>query len=693
MKYENIDQYTSYIKREQFEENSRNIISSYKEKEILFYQLIESYIIDLITIFENKINDFSHKSFVYLNIYITQFVNYLYYLINNFSNNIDNNILFVKLKNKLDLITKEYFKKYTLDSLIKLDTLFNSDIWKRVELKDISDLFHIQNLCNKTPFLLIPLLKYDPFSCLYNIDYYKNFELNINILYMCYNKSNNESKDDIENILTILIKEKDETTKSPILNNNNIYLNYNLFLLSKFKSKNNDDYLYNKIIECLTINTTIIKIKADTDLLNITVSSSCYSLITYIIDLFCLSFFFQNHISDIYSNINLMFSFYYISCINAFSEKQYISFLFDDSVYNVSLLAKKTEKLDSFFEIIMFQHKHLLLKNFINESLIELKLFFNKEIEFPSNGSTNSDYNTIKLPELSQDVTSLYTSKNIYNLLIEKIIAYESLSSVIFVLSNIDYLVENLNTKKEDLYDINNYKNKQFLINNNLFMFQTKSFLYTLSCKNLLKSLESNITNKIINFKWKADDKLTMFSEPNFWINDIDLEICSIYEKLDILSMNNLNYTCKSNFVESLVIYLLDIMLNAFSCVKKCNNTGRSLMLTDIKFLKEKIEKNFNFNRLSFIFSTIEIYINSWYSSEEDLVNYVNAGVYNIKNSDINKVYDLKTNYAYYLIHPKPLSGIIISSEVLKSNKKDISKRIESVYQKLITKLNDFYDN
>ena len=50
-------------------------------------------------------------------------------------------------------------------------------------------------------------------------------------------------------------------------------------------------------------------------------------------------------------------------------------------------------------------------------------------------------------------------------------------------------------------------------------------------------------------------------------------------------------------------------------------------MLKDVKFLKSKLETKFNFD-ISSIIRELEMFINSWYSDEEQFLSYILEQVY-----------------------------------------------------------------
>ena len=78
-----------------------------------------------------------------------------------------------------------------------------------------------------------------------------------------------------------------------------------------------------------------------------------------------------------------------------------------------------------------------------------------------------------------------------------------------------------------------------------------------------------------------------------------------------------------------LIKYIVGNIQDNFSKIKNCNDTGRSIMLKDIKFLKQGIEnelKKYNYNKkikTNELFDIIVQYINAWYYNTEEITKFI----------------------------------------------------------------------
>ena len=170
-------------------------------------------------------------------------------------------------------------------------------------------------------------------------------------------------------------------------------------------------------------------------------------------------------------------------------------------------------------------------------------------------------------------------------------------------------------------------------------------------CRNINKCDIS--LSKLLWFKWEADENKSNFNEVNYVIEELYLEICCICDKIVTISAGCLTEKSKENFLEVMFYNLNEQLLITFSQIKKCNTTGRSLMLKDIKFLKQRIQEAFGLKKLNNIFSSLEMYINAWYFVEEEMVKYVK-----------------KEN-----ISPKALSGLLNTADNFNLKKGGVQKK------------------
>lgn len=640
------------------------VILDVNKKRKMFYEYLENQINQLIDIFTEQIQKFDQRSFIIFNVALNLFVFNLEFKL---KGKVQEPLNFSNFREKIKSLVSKYLSYLSSELIKKIGTLFTSDQWKRIMYKDISEFFQFSKLIHKTPFMLQVFLPYLNSSMKYDEkteksiinSYYEFFDILMNSAKLTPNQANSSINSYINNeMLRSDSNDKEELSEiKPLISVKIAELPFNSLG-----------------IRFINANELIISRSIDTNK-DLIFSTSTYSLMTYIIDIFSFGFLAEDCITEVYRHIFYILDYYTITCINVFSERSFISTLFDDSVYNLETLAKKPEKIDAFLDAIQHQHKHLSIKQYLVESLSGLKIFLNADIEFPSGlGPTGSNEKGLrgsigtlnassKLAVLNPDI--VFNPKNIYNLVVEKLVAYESIRTLKKMITRLSYL-------NAETYDEHNQIIATKLAKYKSMTSQLKSFVYLPVAANVMKTSQY-ILDKILNFKWEADENNTKFTEGNMWVDDLYLEICSQYEKLDLFSNSTLSYKSKFKFIEILFTYMLEQIMGTFSNVKKCNSTGRSLMLKDIKFLKQKIGDNFNIKKLSQIFSKIELYINAWYYNDDELLKY-------IKGTDV---------------HPKMLAGIMNTgtyfTKLNKSAKKDCLKKFEQAYYEQIDNLRLIY--
>lgn len=140
----------------------------------------------------------------------------------------------------------------------------------------------------------------------------------------------------------------------------------------------------------------------------------------------------------------------------------------------------------------------------------------------------------------------------------------------------------------------------------------------------------TKISQTIEDFKWapSQEEGSAQLFEASPWVGEIlkyfNLilsEITSQYT--DFFGEKNLKY-----YFSMLIRYIISNIQESFSKIKNCNDTGRSIMLKDIKFLKQGIEdilSKYNYKKLintNELFDIILKYINEWYNNCDDLIKF-----------------------------------------------------------------------
>lgn len=682
IKDENFHYFSKKYTRIECLNNNQNVILSYFQKRKIYFELINSTLSEILSVFSDYIIRLDHRTISYFICILNCFKMYSNIIYNKEYDNYDNNkndnnikkenksnINNKNLESTISILVTSHLDYWIKEYCKKINLFFTNDIWRPIKVNDLSDILKLNNISEKIPLFINKLLSI-------------NKQMNNK-----ENKNENENENKNEFDLNVVYFETEISSIIKTL--------YDSCLMSNIKAEEMINSLSKKVFlnfdkkEQLFFENCFENIK-ETDVKRISsISSSGFSLINYFIEISSMSFLFLNTkiISsyEIFKNCLLLIDYYILSCIDAFSDKNELVNLYDDTVYNIEQLVKKPEKLDTFFEIIKFQQAHLNIKKYSTQSLFRLKERLDPLLVFPSSFVSKAKNNNgvSKLPELNTEIAIRLNNKNIYNLLIERIVAYDSIYTIA---SLVEKLFISLNNYHNSITLLGNIKNEMtyqnLTIEKNdlslrigqfkLTISQLKSLLFHKSSLNLTKSMEIYI-DKAKSFKWDIVESNNFISEANSWIEDIYLDISLQYEKLDILSLGELGIFSKIAFIEILIKNILELYMFSISNIKKCSSTGRSIMLKDIKILKQKIFDLIPQLNISDIFNHIEIFINSWYYNEESLLKYLNEDH----------------------PHPKLIASIVFTGDYFgglnKNKKKEVLRKLEEEYYKIIEELKNKY--
>ena len=184
------------------------------------------------------------------------------------------------------------------------------------------------------------------------------------------------------------------------------------------------------------------------------------------------------------------------------------------------------------------------------------------------------------------------------------------------------------------------------------------------------------ILQKMNNQKWflTEDDNLD-FSEASPFINSLIDEMYEKYDKLNSLSGGSLTIQSQLRFFDIVIKFIVENLQISICLIKNINSTGRSLFLKDIKILKMKLDEKFKEYKkkikIEDNFSELSLFLNSWYSNEDDLIQYIK---------------ETKLDYKY-------MSCILWKGEYfekLGNREKDIfKKKVDDIYLDLLLEIND----
>ena len=117
--------------------------------------------------------------------------------------------------------------------------------------------------------------------------------------------------------------------------------------------------------------------------------------------------------------------------------------------------------------------------------------------------------------------------------------------------------------------------------------------------------------------------------EQSFWVS----KIINLFEIIVEIIFNKYGKIFEEKkllkYFNILIKYIVSNIQDNFSKIKNCNDTGRSIMLKDIKFLKQGIEnilKKYNYDKnikTNELFDVVIQYINAWYYNTDELTKFI----------------------------------------------------------------------
>lgn len=293
---------------------------------------------------------------------------------------------------------------------------------------------------------------------------------------------------------------------------------------------------------------------------NFIISSSSNLLIKSIMDLVTYLLFFDSLTYEIFLQIFNLYDYFIIATLFMFTDKKIISCLFEEINAEES---RKKGKIEYSIEMVLFQKRYSNLRRFINLSKQNLEKLYEKNLDLIKNSYEIQTYETNEfyLPQLNSEIN--LHDNNIYAGMIENIVLFESIHSLYKILNRLKHYTKNINLeikvieihKKFDLY--------KSTIN------ELKMFFYKPICNNIFKI--DSILNKINNFKWDLKDQESdsQFNEASPFIDNIFQEICEKYDKLFLLSGGSLTPKSQKRFLEVMLVYFAEKLLDSFSKIKK----------------------------------------------------------------------------------------------------------------------------
>ena len=585
----------------------------YEKREIIF-SIIEKKISKIIFILFNDIpniknNSFSNKKNFYMLLSII-------------------NIFLESLKKELE-IKESYHLNKLLQSLInlqlkailkihirKIGILLEGDNWKRLALQDNNEIF--SEMKSNIPLYF---KKFLPYFNKEGEDYLNNIK--------------NISVSKIENIKDLFFKMSEN--------------------LDNFFSPKKIKYNYDSDVQ-------ILSKKLDNS--KIIISTSSYSVLKSYKEIIDNAILFDKISYEIYIELFNLGDYFILSSVNLLMIKKiYLSQIFQ--LLNIEEV-KKTNNLTEYFPYALYlnNYKEMRLLFLITRDNLS-KLYDGINVDFLNNNNQDDNTNNVYFPKLNPDIN--INTNDIYNLLIESIIVIESIISIYKYIKRLRFIIKeekeeekNIINKKLDLYKI--------------AIKEIKQYIYKPLCHNIFKM--EPILTKINNQKWVLNENDNLdFSDASPFIYSILDEIYEKYDKLNLLSNGSLTYQSEIRFIDIVIKYFVENLQISVCLIKNINSTGRSIFLKDIKILKMKLEEKFKFykKKINFEenFSQLSLFLNSWYSNQEELIQYIQ---------------ETKLDYKYmsYILDKGDYFEKLSSKE-----KENFKKKVDEVYINLLKEIND----
>ena len=409
-------------------------------------------------------------------------------------------------------------------------------------------------------------------------------------------------------------------------------------------------------------------------------SSSSISIIRGFFDLILDLLFYDDLVFEIFFQIFNLYDYFIFASLNMIiTDKKYLNDLIQDLNFED---IKKKERLEYGSEMTTYQQKYANFRKLFISTKQKLEILFQKKggIDIEKN-CTNFDnayeMNQFFLPKLSSQVelemggSTSINDKFASSFYYESLMVIESLHSIFKIIKRLEHFKAKIELEFQSGFiseTINNYK---------LILKEARDFVYRKLAIQLINF--EPIRQKILDYKWdpaetEAD---TQLFDASPFINDIIIELRIVYSHMG--KIKKLPLKIQQKLIDSFIQYVIECVMEAFSRLKRCNPTGRSIMLKDLKFLKQRIEdlvKTWGF-KMSFdsYFSLIMNYVNAWYYGCDDLYSFL---------------FDNNIEYKYWL-------GISNTSPIFndlpRRQRKDFTQKVEDKYysdfEKIISNLSE----
>ena len=459
--------------------------------------------------------------------------------------------------------------------------------------------------------LLMEIIKYDNVKNIKKVgvllggDIWEITSLDDSLNMFTYEKIDERTPFYLKNFLTLI-----NDVKS-IVNNNTIVNIFDKVFLSQVKidRKNSiNNSIHFKLDEIINDNKNITLLSKPLKFKELIVTSSFIGMLRGLIDLLTDILFFDSLTYEIFFQIFTLFDYFLFASINMFIiDRSYLNGLI--STINLEELKEKG-KIDYASDMTSYQNKYKYLRMFLIHTKEKLEGIFKKE-------KLNPD---IYLPRLSKNIIdnkNRYTKSNI-----SKIILWiNTLKSLYKVLKRYSHFSKKIELDFQRDYIINEIEKYKKIIE------QIQYFFYLKIASEIIEIKPLRDMISYYNWTPPQSEAETQLFKASSYVNKMLTQLNVVYDNIKN-QIIKFPIKIQENLIKSFIKFIVGNVQDSYANIKKCNTTGRSIMLKDLKFLQQgfedSINKKWKYNvKVNEYFEIIFNYVNAWYYDKGELEKFV----------------------------------------------------------------------
>jgi hypothetical protein len=181
--------------------------------------------------------------------------------------------------------------------------------------------------------------------------------------------------------------------------------------------------------------------------------------------------------------------------------------------------------------------------------------------------------------------------------------------------ATINYTIDNSNDKSEE---IEKYKK---------IIEQIQYFFYLKIASEVIEIKPLRDMISYYNWTPPQSEAETQLFKASSYVNKMLTQLNVVYDNIKN-QIIKFPIKIQENLIKSFIKFIVGNVQDSYANIKKCNTTGRSIMLKDLKFLQQgfedSINKKWKYNvKVNEYFEIIFNYVNAWYYDKGDLEKFV----------------------------------------------------------------------